>query len=128
MPSLNQSAFKAFTQGHLAFAVPRDKGRTEGDIFSGAHEFISAEPLTWNAYSTKRVRFAALLCNKCLKTRAVLEARHKNRAGYAVTKKKKKSFWGKKDFLYHLYGEGKEGEGREEQHTKELCMRVCRGG
>lgn len=55
---------------------------------------------------------------------------HKNGAGYTSdqAKKKKISSWGKKDFLDHLYGEGEEGEGREEQRMKELCESECRGG
>lgn len=130
MPSLNRSAFKVFTRGILHLLSQETKGGLRVIFSLEPHQFISAEPLTWNAYSTKCVRFAALLCSKCLKTRAVPEAMHKNGAGYTSdqAKKKKISSWGKKDFLDHLYGEGEEGEGREEQHMKELCESECRGG
>lgn len=88
------------------------------------HQFISAEPLTWNAYSTKCVRFAALLCSKCLKTRAVPEAMHKNGAGYTSDQaEKKKDQFLEKEGLFGSPLRGGRGRGRKRRTAHEGAVR-----
>lgn len=81
------------------------------------HQFISAEPLTWNAYSTKCVRFAALFCSQCLKTRAVPEAMHKNRAGYASDQAKKQGSVSGERRTFWLTSMGRERKAKEGKNS-----------
>lgn len=123
VPSLNRSAFKVFTRGILHLLSQETKGGLRVIFSLEPHQFISAEPLTWNAYSTKCVRFAALLCSKCLKTRAVPEAMHKNGAGYTSDQAKKKDQFLGKEGLIGSPLRGGRGRGRKGRTAHEGAVR-----
>lgn len=122
VPGLSRSAFKVFTRGILHLLSQETKGELRVIFSLEPHQFISAEPLTCNAYSTKCVRFAALLCSKCLKTRAVPEAMHKNRAGYTSDQAKKDQFLGKEG-LFGSPLRGGRGRGRKGRTAHEGAVR-----
>lgn len=124
VPGLSRSAFKVFTRGILHLLSQETKGELRVIFSLEPHHFISAEPLTWNAYSTKCVRFAALLCSKCLKTRAVPEAMHKNRAGYTSDQAKKRSVPGERRTFW-ITSTGRERKGKEGKNsTWRSCSRA----
>lgn len=99
------------------------------------HQFVCAENLTLNVYSTKCVRFDMLFCGKCLKACTVPGAMHNNRTCTDQWPSRKDHFLEKECEGSHSQGEGelfgsplKKGrqKGRKEITAhKTPCYRSC---